>query len=129
MSEEEFNSIFARRLKYYIDMNGITQLELSKKLHVSSSTVTDWVYGRRTPRMDKVDAMCEIFGITRNDLITDKTSDDYYEEETKAIAQEIANNKDLRMLMDTARDMDPEKIKNVHDYLLFLKNHEMHTED
>ena len=129
MSEEEFNRIMSRRIMFFLEQNNMTQLELSKKLHVSPSTVNDWIKAKKTPRMDKVDAMCELFGCVRSDLMQDKTAQDYYEEETKAIAQEIANNKDLRMLMDTARDMDPEKIKNVHDYLLFLKNQEMHTED
>ena len=129
MSDEEFNAIFARRLKYYLEQYGISQFDLSKRLHVSSSTVTDWVYGRRTPRMDKVDAMCEIFHCSREDLITERSDRPYYDEETAAIAQKIADNRNLRLLMDAAADMDPEKIENIHNYLLFLKNQELHTDD
>ena len=129
MSEEEFNAIFARRLKFYLEQNGITQFDLSKRLHVSSSTVTDWVYGRRTPRMDKVDAMCEIFNCSREDLITEKSSKQYYDEATAAMAQEILDNEDFRLLMEAAKNTDPELIKETYKYLLYLKNRELHLDD
>lgn len=128
MSEEEFNMIMSRRIRYYLELHGMTQLELSKRLHVSTSTVNDWIKAKKTPRMDKVDAMCELFGCVRSDLMQDKTPQQYYEEETAAIAEQIANNKELRMLMDAARDTDPKTIEELHNYLLYLKNKELHTE-
>lgn len=72
MSEREFNQIFSERLRYYLSKYGITQLELSKRLGVGTTSVYNWCNGIKTPRMDKVDAMCKIFNCKRSDLMDDK---------------------------------------------------------
>ena len=69
MSEREFNQIFSERLRYYLNKYQITQLELSKRLGVGTTSVYNWCNGIKTPRMDKVDAMCEIFHCKRSDLM------------------------------------------------------------
>lgn len=71
MSEREFNEIFSERLRYYLEKYEITQLELSKRLGVGTTSVYNWCNGIKTPRMDKVDAMCKIFHCKRSDLMED----------------------------------------------------------
>lgn len=73
MSEKEFNAIFSTRLKYYIDKYDMTQSELAKRLGVSTQSVTNWCKGAKSPRMDKVDSMCQIFNCKRSDLMEEKT--------------------------------------------------------
>lgn len=75
MSEREFNAIFSERLRYYLNKYEITQLELSKRLGVGTTSVYNWCNGIKTPRMDKVDAMCEIFHCKRSDLMSDNAND------------------------------------------------------
>ena len=48
----------------------------------------------------------------------------YFNEETKEIAQKVFENKNLRMLMDSAQDATPEDIETVHSMLLALKRKE-----
>ena len=74
MSEREFNEIFSERLRYYLTKYEITQLELSKRLGVGTTSVYNWCNGIKTPRMDKVDAMCKIFHCKRSDLMEDTKS-------------------------------------------------------
>ena len=74
MSELEFNAIFSKCLKYYLSKYDMTQSELAKRLGVSTQSVTNWCKGDKSPRMDKVDAMCEIFHCKRSDLMEDKTN-------------------------------------------------------
>ena len=71
MVEMEFNKIFARNLHRYLAAYEMSQLDLSKKLGVSASSVSNWYQGLKTPRMDKVDAMCRIFHCRRADLMED----------------------------------------------------------
>lgn len=54
-----------------MDSLGITQLELADLLSCSNTTVSMWIRGNSVPRLDKLDKMCEIFGCTRQDLISD----------------------------------------------------------
>lgn len=124
MSEADFNKIFSQRLKYYMDKNDINQVELSRLLRVSATTVSDWVRGRKTPRMDKVDKMCVIFNCHRSDLINDPNDDGaqyYINPETAKIAQEIYEDPDLHALFDAARDSDPEDMQMAADLLRRLK--------
>lgn len=74
MPESEFNRVFSRNLRYYLDQYQMTQLELSKKLGVGTTSVSNWCNGIKTPRMDKLDAMCRIFHCTRSELMEEKTN-------------------------------------------------------
>ncbi|MCD7836115.1 MAG: helix-turn-helix domain-containing protein [Lachnospiraceae bacterium] len=74
MSEKDFNEIFSNRLRFYLSKNNMTQLELAKKLQVGTTSVYNWCNGIKTPRMDKVDAMCNLFGIMRRDLMEENNS-------------------------------------------------------
>ena len=72
MTEQAFNAVFSKRLRHYLELNNITQKELADKLSVGTTSVYNWCNGLKTPRMDKVDAMCRIFNCNRSDLIEDK---------------------------------------------------------
>lgn len=74
MSERDFNQIFSERLRYYLNRYEMTQLELSKRLGVGTTSVYNWCNGIKTPRMDKVDAMCKIFNCRRSDLMEEGTT-------------------------------------------------------
>lgn len=69
MSEKDFNVIFSGQLRYYLNKYNMTQLELAKRLGVGTTSVYNWCNGIKTPRMDKVDAMCAIFNCKRSDLM------------------------------------------------------------
>lgn len=75
MDETTFNSIFAKNLRHHLEISGISQVELSKKLNVGTTSVYNWCNGIKVPRMNKVDRMCQIFGCSRSDLITDHHDD------------------------------------------------------
>lgn len=125
MSEQEFNKIFSQRLRYYLEKNNMTQKELADRLNVGTTSVYNWCNGIKSPRMTKVDKMCEIFGCTRVDLIKSDSPDEYYlNPETAAIAQEIFEDKDLRLLFDAAKDARPEDLQLVHQMLVALKKKE-----
>lgn len=70
-----------------------------------------------------------------NDIITEITNkaineytddiDAYYKtKETRRIAQEIYNNKELSLLFDAAKDASPEDLQTVHTMLMALKKKE-----
>lgn len=65
----DFNILFSSNLNYLLKRDNMTQAELAKKLGVGTTSVYNWCSGLKTPRMDKIDKMCEIFSITRSYLI------------------------------------------------------------
>lgn len=74
--EKDFNKIFSTNLKKFLELYDMTQLDLAKRLNVSNTSVSNWCMGTKSPRMDKVDAMCKIFHCKRSDLMEDNTLQD-----------------------------------------------------
>lgn len=66
-------NIFARNLQMYMDINGKSRKDVSDAIGVSYYTFTDWVNGKKYPRMDKVEKLAKYFGILKSDLIELKT--------------------------------------------------------
>ena len=105
MSTEEFNKMFSKKLRYYLEKYNMTQLDLSKRLGVGTTSVYNWCNAIKTPRMDKVDAMCEIFNCNRSDLIEDKeTKKEVKTENLKKNNSDL----DLDKIIDCYKNMSEE---------------------
>jgi repressor LexA len=68
---KDINKNIAMNIQNYLNLLNITQKDLSKKLGCSNTTISMWIKGNSTPRIDKIDKMCEIFGCERKDIISD----------------------------------------------------------
>lgn len=84
-------NIFAENLKRYMEINKKSRRDVSEALGVSYYTLTDWVNGKKYPRMDKVEKLAAYFGILKSDLIEDKkekpTEYDGLSEKKKALIE------------------------------------------
>lgn len=69
MNDDYYLRIFAENLNHYMRRYNIKQIDLARRVGVNKSTVHEWVYGRKAPRMDKVDIMCQIFNCKKSDLL------------------------------------------------------------
>lgn len=126
MSEREFLKVFAERLRYYLDINDMTQKELAHRLGVGTTSVYNWLNEIKAPRMDKVDQMCKIFGCDRKDLVseTNQPAGYYTDPETAARAQAMYEDPEMRMLYDMKRNMDPDRFKAHVDFMKQLYKQE-----
>ncbi|WP_196607095.1 helix-turn-helix domain-containing protein [Pectinatus frisingensis] len=69
MDRTETAIVFTKNLNIYLSNNNISQNELAKYVGVSNTTVNNWVKGYKTPRMDKVDKICDFLHISRGQLL------------------------------------------------------------
>ena len=68
--------------------NEKSQQELADAIGVSKSTVSTWANGKRIPRMDKVDKMCQFFGVPRSAILGDTDGvTRFVDESTKKLSQ------------------------------------------
>lgn len=72
MSDEQYREVFAKKFKYYMDLNNKTQADLINDLGISSSTISNWYTGQKLPRMGKIQMLADYFGINKSDLIEEK---------------------------------------------------------
>ena len=76
---------------------------------------------------DRLQQIADYLNVSTEYLLTgeEKTDDHYYlNDETAQVAQEIFENKELRVLFDAARDASPEDLKTTYDMLMALKKKE-----
>lgn len=64
--------VFAFNLRRYMERYGKSRTDISEALKISYFTVSDWVNGKKYPRMDKVEMLASYFGIQKSDLIEEK---------------------------------------------------------
>lgn len=123
MSDEDYRRIFARNLSRYMELCNKKQADIINDLGINKSAVSTWINGTRMPRMDKVQALADYFGINKSDLLEDKETQEednsyYIDEEAKEIAQFLFKNPEYRILFDAAKDVsadDLEMVKTIID--------------
>lgn len=69
-------NIFANNLQRQMDRKGVSRNDICNALGISYFTVSDWVNGKKYPRMDKVEMLANYFGILKSDLIEDKKEEE-----------------------------------------------------
>ena len=61
--------IMARNIRRYMDLKGKSRMEICNDLGFAYSTFTDWLNGNKYPRIDKIEALANYFGISKADLV------------------------------------------------------------
>lgn len=99
-------------IKRIREIRGMSQPELAELLNVSSKTVSSWEVGRTEPKMGMVEKICLALHCVKSDIVGG--DDSYYlDEEAKALAQSLFDNKDYSVLFDAIRKVKPEDIEKV----------------
>ena len=112
------------RFEHLLNIKGVTASEVSKATNISRSALTDWKMGRYTPKLDKIQKIADFFGVNMSYFMDDinNTENTYYiNKEAAKTAQEIFENKDLRILFDAAKDARPEDLKMAAEMLRRFK--------
>lgn len=65
--------IMASNIQYYMDMYQKTRQDMCDALGVKYTTFTDWVKGNSYPRIDKIELMANYFGISKADLVEERS--------------------------------------------------------
>ena len=72
LQTEENKKIMARNIKRYMDQKGVTNQQLCEDLGFKYTTFVDWIKAVTYPRIGKIEAMADYFGIMKSDLIEEK---------------------------------------------------------
>lgn len=72
----EYKVKIAENIGRLLRERGYTQQDLADALDVNKSTVSAWISGKKTPRMDKVEDMASFFACTVTDVLGYTVPDD-----------------------------------------------------
>lgn len=116
------------KLNSLMELKNINCYELSKKTGIANTTLNTLLKGG-TDKFDivKLKKICEVLGCSLDYLMDDNVTEYeysgvnegashyYVNEDVAQYAQEIANNKDLKMLFDAAKDIKKEDMQLVYE--------------
>lgn len=71
-NKEQFNKVVANNIARYRKFNNLTQIALADKLNYSDKAVAKWESGESLPDVFVLYQIAEIFGITLNDLLSER---------------------------------------------------------
>lgn len=132
------------KLNNLLELKNMNCYELSKKTGIANTTLNTLLKGG-TDKFDivKLKKICEVLGCSLDYLMDDNIdvygnsyinetplhyyvseapSHYYVNEDVAQYAQEIANNKDLKMLFDAAKDIKKEDMQLVYEMVKRLKD-------
>lgn len=73
MSDLGNKEIFAKNLKFYMELNKKNKNDLARDLDLPYTTITSWYNGEFYPRIDKIQLLANYFDIKKSDLVEDKS--------------------------------------------------------
>ena len=87
--DENYRRIFARNLNRFLEINGKNQADIATLLNVSQAAVSNWCKGIKMPRMDKVQALADYFGVNKSNLLEEKDSNGLSSSDRRDIAKSL----------------------------------------
>ena len=69
MDKEEAKSHFSEQVKKLRKSRNLSQYSMAKKFNISQGTVAAWEAGTREPSLEKINSLCEGFGVTADYLL------------------------------------------------------------
>ena len=111
-------SVFERLCKE----KGVSVYRVCEDTGIKSATFYGWKTGKYTPKQDKLQKIADYFGVPLEYLMTGEEPEEkegyYVNPETADMAQELYDNKDLRLLFDASRNATPEQLRLIRDLVL-----------
>ena len=80
---ENLEKIFSKNLIKYRTLMGLKQSELAKKINYSDKSISKWERGEGLPDLKATKQLCDIFGVTVDDML--KENNDHKTKITKTI--------------------------------------------
>ena len=71
MKETESAEIFANNLRRFLKMSGMSGKEVAGAVGVSTTAFSEWMNGKKYPRIKMIEKLADTFHIQKSDLIDD----------------------------------------------------------
>lgn len=108
---------------------GLTQEQLAKRLGISRSRIGMYETGNREPDFETLELIADFFNVdvdyligrTQKTTVIPESNGYYFDPETAALAQQLKDNPDLRVLLDAGRDMTPDEMRALINLVKTMK--------
>lgn len=95
---------------------GVTPYRVHKETGISTATLSDWKNGKSQPKRDKIEKICEYFGVPSSYFYGDESTTELTTRDTKEITEMLNNMETLLKqdgLMFDGDPASPEAIESI----------------
>lgn len=112
--------ILAKNLRKYISESGKDRTTVAEDLGFPYSTVTDWVNGKKYPRINNIEKLAEYFNVSKSELIEDFEEIKKDNDRLAIIVMKLRTNKDLLDVVERLSYLDKNKLESLRKLLDIL---------
>ena len=114
--------IMSKNLKRLMAEKNVSAKEMSRALDFPYTTLLSWLKADNYPRIDKIEAMADYFGILKSDLIEDKSVEEQKQKTDVAVDIVFRLNSDQQFLeaVKLLNELSSEQLEGVNAMLRTL---------
>ena len=105
--------ILSKNLKKYIAKSGKDRGEIAEDLNLSYSTLTDWVNGKKYPRINNIEKLAAYFKVSKSELIEDFEDIKKDNDTLSTIIVKLRMNKELLNVVEKLLSLDKAKLESL----------------
>lgn len=105
--------ILAKNLKKHILKSGKDRNKIAEDLNLSYSTLTDWVNGKKYPRINNIEKLAKYFDVSKSDLIEDFEEIKKDNDRLTSIIVKLRTNKELLDVVERLVSLDKAKLESL----------------
>lgn len=105
--------ILSKNLKKYISKSGKERRVIAEDLGFPYSTLTDWINGKKYPRINNIEKLAAYFDVSKSDLIEDFEEIKKDNDRLVTVIVKLRANKDLLDIVEKLSSLDREKLEKL----------------
>ena len=105
--------VLSKNLKKYISKSGKDRTTVAEDLGLPYSTVTDWVNGKKYPRINNIEKLAMYFNVSKSDLIEDFEEIKKDNDRLATIIVKLRTNKELLDVVERLIYLDKTKLESL----------------
>lgn len=113
----ENKSVLSKNIKKYITKSGKDRMTIAEELDLSYSTLTDWINGKKYPRINNIERLAAYFNVSKVDLIEDFEEIKKDNDTLSTIIVKLRTNKEMLEVVEKLISLDKAKLESL-SYLL-----------
>jgi transcriptional regulator with XRE-family HTH domain len=105
--------ILSKNLKKYMRNSGKDRTTIAEDLGFPYSTLTDWVNGKKYPRINNIEKLADYFKVSKSDLIEDFEEIKKDNDRLATIIMKLRMNKELLDVVERLVSLDKAKLESL----------------
>ena len=109
--------ILSKNLKKYISKSGKERNVVAEDLGLPYSTLTDWINGKKYPRIDNLERLADYFEVSKTDLIEDFDAIKKDNDRLVSIIVKLRTNPELVDVVEKLSSLNKTKLERLSNFL------------